>query len=87
MPSPQVQDRSYAFVEFRSVEVRARQLCSAVRCRAAAHPPPPCFWHTHNTGAPLTHDEQEASNAMALDGVLFRENYIKARGGAWVAGR
>eukprot|EP00887_Chlorella_sp_A99_P000027 scaffold16.g27.t1 len=39
VPPPQVQDKSYAFVEFRSVE--------------------------------------EASNAMALDGVLFRENYIR----------
>ena len=42
VPPPQVQDKSYAFVEFRSVE--------------------------------------EASNAMALDGVLFRENYIKVGG-------
>lgn len=41
VPPPQVQDRSYAFIEFRSVE--------------------------------------EASNAMALDGVLFRDNYIKIR--------
>lgn len=41
VPPPQVQDKSYAFVEFRSVE--------------------------------------EASNAMALDGVLFRENYVKIR--------